>query len=384
MADSQNTLPPYNSRLTRKAPPKRTNPHLRKVGIGAGVLVLVALGAWGAHYQAVGQYLEETNDAYVQADTVTISPKVSGYIEEVRVGNNQDVKKGDVLITIDSRDYRARSAQAKAQVDVAAATLEGMAAQLAEQHETIAQARAQLAAAQEAADFAKSQEERYAPLARNGAETKEQLAAKRSQARQSLQDVEARRAALALAERRMTSLDAQIKQAQAQGETAAAQLAQSNINLESTQVFTSIDGRVGDLTARVGQFVQAGTRLMSVVPLHQLYVTANFKETQVGRMRVGQTATLKIDALPDVDIKGHIVSISPGTGAEFSLIPPQNATGNFTKIVQRVPVRIALDVDDRVRKSLVTGLSTTVEVDTRSPGGPAQRQAVSNSAEERQ
>lgn len=376
MADSQNTLPPYNSRLSRKSAPKRTNPHLRKVGWGGGVLVLAILGAWGAHYEMVGQYLEETNDAYVQADTVTVSPKVSGYIEAVHVANNQDVKKGQVLITIDPRDYVARSAQAKAQVDVAAATLEGMAAQLAEQHDAIAQARAQLASAQEAADFAKSQEERYAPLARNGAETKEQWAAKRSQARQAQQDVEARRAALALAERRLASLDAQIKQAQAQGETAAAQLSQSNINLESTQVASSIQGRVGELTARVGQFVQAGTRLMSVVPLAQLYVTANFKETQVGHMHVGQIATLKIDALPGVEIKGHIQSISPGTGAEFSLIPPQNATGNFTKIVQRVPVRIALGVDERLRKSLVTGMSTTVEVDTRS-SGPVQPQTVS-------
>jgi membrane fusion protein (multidrug efflux system) len=186
----------------------------------------------------------------------------------------------------------------------------------------------------------------------------------RNQAAQAQKNAAAQRAALFVAERRVASLRAQERQAAAQREAAQAQLTAAGINLGSTIVQSSVDGRIGDKSVRVGQYVQSGTRLMSVVPLAQIYITANFKETQIGRMRPGQPARIRVDALDGIELRGRVQSVSPGTGAEFSLLPPQNATGNFTKIVQRVPVRIALDAGPEARKVLMPGLSVTVKVDT--------------------
>ncbi|MFS2117762.1 HlyD family efflux transporter periplasmic adaptor subunit, partial [Herbaspirillum frisingense] len=175
--------------------------------------------------------------------------------------------------------------------------------------------------------------------------------------------VAARRAALDAAQLRVRSLQAQVRQAQAQGETAKAQYDAASVNLGYTEIRASVDGRIGDKQVRVGQFVSAGTRMMTVVPT-RFYVSANFKETQIGLMRIGQPASIKVDALPGVEFHGHVESLSPGTGAQFSLLPPQNATGNFTKIVQRVPVRVAIDATPEETRSFVAGLSVTVEVNT--------------------
>ena len=176
----------------------------------------------------------------------------------------------------------------------------------------------------------------------------------------------AARAAVLASERRQGSLGQQIGQSSAQANAARAQLEAARLNLASTTLNASIAGRIGDLTVRPGQFVQPGQRLMSIVPTDQLYVTANFKETQLALMRPGQPVTLKVDALPDVTIAGRVDSIAPGTGAEFSILPPQNATGNFTKIVQRVPVRIAIEAGPEVKRLLVAGMSVVATVDTRS------------------
>ena len=205
------------------------------------------------------------------------------------------------------------------------------------------------------AKFAAGEVQRYTPLAESGAETREKLTTLRNQATQASNTAAAQHAALESAQRRIGALQAQIRQAEAQGETAQAQLSAANVNLGSTIVRASVDGRVGDKSVRVGQFVQSGTRLMSVVPLAKIYISANFKETQIGLMRPGQPATIEVDALPGVELKGHVDSVSPGTGAQFSLLPPQNATGNFTKIVQRVPVRIAIDAGPDARKRAGAG-----------------------------
>ena len=180
-------------------------------------------------------------------------------------------------------------------------------------------------------------------------------------------------AALASAERRVGTLQAQVKQALAQGEGARAQLAAANTNVGATLIRAAIDGRVGNKTVRQGQFVQAATRLMTLVPMQGLYIDANFKETQLGLMRIGQPVKVSVDALPGVEIPGRVASVSPGTGAQFSVLPPQNATGNFTKIVQRVPVRIAISPGPETRALLVPGMSVDVSVDTRSAKGAADR-----------
>jgi membrane fusion protein (multidrug efflux system) len=348
--------------VRRQSPFKR--PAVRIALLIVAIVAVILFVIWLIHYEARGKYLQGTNDAYIAADAVTVSPKISGYVEQVFVIDNQDVKAGAPLVRIDPRDYKAQTAQYQAQVDVADANADNVRAMILEQEAAIDQARAQLAAAASDARFAAGEVARYAPLAASGAETQEKLTTLRNQASQTANTAAAQRAALVSAEQRIGSLKAQVRQAQAQGETAQAQLGAANVNLGSTVVRASVDGRVGDKSVRVGQFVQSGTRMLSVVPLNAIYISANFKETQIGLMRPGQPATIHVDALSGVDLHGHVESVSPGTGAEFSLLPPQNATGNFTKIVQRVPVRIAIDAGPDARRVLVPGLSVTVTVDT--------------------
>jgi len=354
-----------NSKAGGQKGSTKKNHMLRLILLALGAVVLAGGGGWLAYHQLVGKYFEETEDAYLQADAVTVSPKVGGYVEAVLVKENQPVAAGQALVRIDPRDYRAQAEQFQAQIDIARANADAVRAQIGEQESTVAQARAQLAAAHDSAAFAANEARRYAPLAEIGAENAETLAARRNQADQGARQVAVQRAVLTNAEKRIVSLQAQVRQAEAQAGTAQAQLKAAEVNLQSTTLVTSIGGRVGDNTVRVGQFVQPGTRLMTVVPLDTLYVGANFKETQIGRMRVGQPVEIKVDALPGLALRGHIDSLAPGTGAQFSLLPPQNATGNFTKIVQRVPVRIVLDAGPDARRLLVPGLSLKVEVDTR-------------------
>ena len=356
----------------QRVPPLR-RPGVRRSLLIAALILIVILMILFIRYETHGKYIESTNDAYVRADAVTISPKVSGYVEQVFVSDNQDVKAGAPLVRIDPRDYRAQLLQSRAQVGVAAAASENARAMIHEQEGAVDQAAAQLAAAESDAQFAAAEVARYTPLAASGAETREKLASLRNQAMQAEKNAAAQRAALLVAERRVASLRAQERQAAAQREAAQAQLTAAGINLGSTIVQSSVDGRIGDKSVRVGQYVQSGTRLMSVVPLAQIYITANFKETQIGRMRPGQPARIRVDALDGIELRGHVQSVSPGTGAEFSLLPPQNATGNFTKIVQRVPVRIALDAGPEARKVLLPGLSVTVNVDTISAKGAESR-----------
>ena len=330
----------------------------------AAVLALVGL-AFFIWHELVGKYHESTDDAYIQADAVTIAPKVGGYVEEVLVSENQDVQQGQPLVRIDPRDYRAQTEQFEAQIAIAKANADTVRAQIAEQESAVAEARAQLAAAQANASYAAGEAQRYAPLVAIGAETAEQLATRRNQAKQSADQVKTARAALASAEKRINTLHAQVRQAEAQGGTAAAQLKAAEVNLQSTTLTASIAGRIGDQTVRVGQFVQPGTRLMTLVPVGSLYITANFKETQIGRMRVGQPARIKVDAMPGMELNGRVESVAPGTGAQFSLLPPQNATGNFTKIVQRIPVRVSVEATPETRQLLLPGLSVKVEVETK-------------------
>lgn len=375
VSESQEAPDTANQQTT--SPAKRSR--MRLVLLTGVVVAVVAGGAWLLHYETRGKYLEDTNDAFIQADAVTISPRISGYVEDVLVTDNQDVKAGQPLVRIDARDYDAQAQQYQAQIEVAKANADNVRAGISEQEAGIAQARAQLASAEADARYAEREAARYAPLAASGAETKQQLANLRNQAAKARAAADAQRAALLSAERRIGSLKAQIRQAEAQGEAARAQLASAHVNVGSTVLKASVDGRVGDRTVRAGQFVQAGTRLMTVVPLSKLYVTANFKETQIGLMRPGQPATIQVDALDGTKIRGHVESISPGTGAQFSLLPPQNATGNFTKIVQRVPVRIAIDAGPEARHWCPDCRSSSLS--TRSP--PRALRALSPSRRKR-
>jgi membrane fusion protein (multidrug efflux system) len=349
----------------KDAKPKKKMSPVVKLVLIVVVLVLIVVGIlWFIHYQTTGKYLQSTNDATIQADAVVVAPKVSGYVEQVLVVDNQDVKAGDPLVRIDPRDYRAKSEQAQAQIAQADASVQNARAGIAEQYAAIDQARAQLAAARAKAAHDAAEVARYTPLAASGAETRQQLAQLQVTARQSADDARAQAATLVAQERKIASLRAQVGQARAQGEGARAQLSAAQVDVGATLIRSAINGRIGDKTVVIGQYAQAGTRLMSVVPLNRLYITANFKETQLALMRPGQPATISVDALEGTDVHGRVESVSPGTGAQFSLLPPQNATGNFTKIVQRVPVRISIEATPAARRLLVPGLSVTVSVDT--------------------
>ncbi|WP_341208767.1 HlyD family secretion protein [uncultured Sphingomonas sp.] len=337
-------------------------------------LAVVALGTiWYLRYQATGQYMQDTNDAQVRADMVVVAPRVAGYVAEVFVTDNQDVRAGQPLVRIDPRNSQAQAAQAEAQIAVADAQADSARAQVREQYAAIDQARAQLASAREKAAHDAAEVARYRPLAASGAETRQQLAQLQLAAQQSAQAVRAQEAAVAMQQRRVATYETQIKQGLAQAQAARAQQSAASVDLNATLIRAAIDGRVGDKTVNVGQYAGTGTRLMSLVPLDKLYITANFKETQLALMRPGQPAEIKVDALDGIVLKGRVASFSPGTGAQFSLLPPQNATGNFTKITQRVPVRIALEATPQTRRLLVPGLSVEVTVDTRSAKDEIER-----------
>jgi membrane fusion protein (multidrug efflux system) len=351
-------------RETDDTPKKKLSPRAKLILLALLVAAIVAGLVWYIGYKNHGQYLEETNDAQIEADMVTVSPRVAGYVSAVLVEENQDVAAGQPLVRIDPRDARAQAAQAEAQIAVAQAQADAARAQIREQFAAIEQARAQLSAAQAKADFDAGEVARYRPLAASGAETREQLAQLIATARQSADSVRAQQAALATQQRRVASLQSQVRQGQAQGRAAEAQRAAADVDVGATELKAVIAGRIGDKTVTVGQYVQTGTRLMSIVPLDRLYITANFKETQLALMRRGQPAAIKVDALDGTELKGRVESVAPGTGAQFSLLPPQNATGNFTKITQRVPVRISIEATPDARRLLVPGLSVSVTVDT--------------------
>ncbi|WP_321815603.1 MULTISPECIES: HlyD family secretion protein [unclassified Paraburkholderia] len=334
--------------------------------IGAAVVALIGGASWAGHWWLVGRFIESTDDAYLQADSVTVAPKVSGYITDVFVADNQVVKVGDPLVRLDTRQYQAALEQAKATVDARNADIEHANAQLAQQRANIAQALAQEDVARVSLRHAQDEVARYTPLVASGAETAEKLSELKSSRDQAQATLAADHAAVESARSQVGALTAQLGQARAQLEAAKASTAQSQLDLDHTVVTSSIAGRVGDRTVRVGQFVQPGTRMLSVVPVADIYLTANFKETQIGRMRIGQPVDISVDALSGHKLHGVVDSFSPGTGAQFALLPAENATGNFTKIVQRVPVRIRLETGPQTRKVLLPGMSVTAEVDTRS------------------
>ena len=343
--------------------------------IGAGVLLIVLALAYGARWWLYGRFIESTEDAYIQADSVTIAPKVSGYVAEVLVRDNQQVSAGQELVRLDNRQYQAAVDEAQATVASRQADVARAEADLAQQQAKIAQAAAEVDGARANARYAASQVERYAPLVKSGAETEERTAELGNARTRANTTLAANEAALRVEQSQTVTLKTRLDQARAQLEVAEASARQSQLNLGDTVVRATTAGRVADKGVRVGQFAQPGTRLLTVVPVQDLYLTANFKETQVGRMRPGQSVTLHVDALPGEPLHGVVDSLSPGTGSQFALLPAQNATGNFTKIVQRVPVRIHVDVPAEARPVLVPGLSVVVDVDTRELN-PAKTQAA--------
>ena len=341
----------------------RTGLLKRPLVYAIGAMLLAAVLGGGYVYLDYAERFQSTDDAFIAARQSALAPKVSGYITAVPVTDNEHVAAGDVIARIDDRDYRIALEQAEAQVAAAQASIENIDAQLQVQQAQISANEAQVDQAQAALVFAEQQNARYQDLAQKGSGTVQNAQQYSSQLRQQQAALASAQATLKLAQRQIESLKAQRNSAVASLAQAKAQRDQAQLNLSYTTVTAAQPGRVVNLSAAVGQFAQPGTNLTMFVP-DQIWVTANFKEIQLDRMRPGEPVTLRIDAYPEREIRGHVDSVQPGSGTAFSLLPAQNATGNYVKIVQRVPVKIVMD-DPPTDVALGPGMSVvpTVRVD---------------------
>jgi membrane fusion protein, multidrug efflux system len=348
---------------------KRRRPWpLRQILIGlAGFVALIGISAYGRYYWDIGRFLVSTDDAYVQAHSVIISPRVSGYIVAVPVNDNQPVHAGQVLARIDPRDYQTALAAARANVQAAQASIDNLEEQIGAQRLAVEQARATVTADQAALTFSQQQYGRYSQLARVGAGALQESQQWSTQIRENQATLARDTVAVSVAQKQIEVLNAALAQAKATLAQKQAALHQAELNIGYTTITAPVDGTVADRTLRVGQYVQAGTQLMAVVPLHAVYVTANYKETQLTDVRAGQPVTIDVDTFPGVTVHGIVNSIAPASGEEFALLPPDNATGNFTKIVQRIPVKITIDPHDPLLGRLRPGMSVEPTIDTK-PG----------------
>ena len=349
------------------APQKVSNKHrLRKLLLtGASLIALAGAAHFGWDYWTVGRFEISTDDAYVKADSTTIAPKVSGYIASVLVGDNESVKAGQVLARIDNRDYKVALDQAKADVAAGNAAVSTKQAALEAQESVIEAARAALGVDQANQTFAEQDDKRYAHLATTGygsVQNAQQAASRIAAAKAS---VARDQASLVTALKQVDVLEAELAQAKATLARSEAAQNQAELNLSYTDIVSPGDGVIGNRTLRVGQYVQAGTQLMSVVPVSQAYIVANYKETQLTGVRPGQPVEIQVDTFPGVAVRGHVDSIAPASGQEFALLPPDNATGNFTKIVQRIPVKIVLDAGGPLAGDLRPGMSVYPSIDTK-------------------
>ncbi len=344
---------------------------LKRAALAGTALALLAAGAWFAYeWWTNGRFIETTDDAYVGGNLTSIAPHVGGFIESIQVGDYQLVRAGQVVLRLDRRDYQAALDHAKAVVTGATAKLDSLRAQLAQQQSTIQQQAAELQAKSAQADYTTADATRYRSLADTAAGSRQDQQRTSSLDAQARAAVAAAAAALQAAHQRVPVLQADIAKAEADIAQAQADLQTAQLNLGYTEIRAPIDGYVGNRAAQVGAYIAQGGYLLSIIPSSGLWVDANFKEDQVADLATGRAASVIADVLPGHIFHGHVVNLSPGTGAVFSVIPPENATGNFTKIVQRVPIRIALDGNDDKLTLLRPGLSTTVRVDTRAERAP--------------
>jgi membrane fusion protein (multidrug efflux system) len=345
---------------------------LKRLLIAALVLaVLAAAAIYGEYYWTSGRFLVTTDDAYVNAHSVLISPKVSGYISEVPVDDNQAIKAGELLARIDPRDYQTALDQARANVAAAQASIDTLNQQIAQQKLTVEQANQTVASDRAALIFSQQDYQRYTDLAKTGYGTVQRAQQAQADIREKQATLQHDTTAVQAAEQQIDVFQAQLAQAKATLAQQNAMEHQAELNLSYTTITAPVDGTVGVRTLRVGEYVQPGTQLMAVVPLQAVYITANYKETELTDMRPGQPVTIAIDTFPGVTVHGRVDSVAPASGQEFALLPPDNATGNFTKIVQRIPVKIIVDQGDPLAGLLRPGMSVEPTVDTKPSSGRA-------------
>lgn len=334
---------------------------LLSLAVLAVIAIVAGIFSWYVHWSRI----EKTDNAYLESDVVVIAPKISGYITAVAVQDNQPVKRGQELVRIDGESYQATLEMATARVAEREADLARYEAEVKRQNTALVKAKALVSIAEATLKDAEREAGRFERLAKTGADTvqrRDQAYLARNVATEKLISA---RAAVESEQLRGDILAAQVLQGRASLQAARANVVAATSDIKGTTINSPIAGAIGDRTVRTGQYVEAGTRLMTVVPSSDIHIVANFKETQLRYMRAGQPVEIEIDALPGPPVSGVVESLAPGTGAQFALLPPENATGNFTRIVQRVPVRIALALTDEQRSRLRPGLSATVKVDTR-------------------
>ena len=349
-------------------PPRRKRRRVLPLVVLAG---LAGAGYAGHHWFVEGRFIVSTDDAYVKADMSTLAAKVSGYVATVPIVDNAAVTKGQVLATIDDGDYRNAVEAAEARIDTQEATIARIGKQVAAQGAAIDQARAMVQSSKADVTRALAEFERADSLARSAYGTQQKLDDARADRDRAAASVANTNAAVVAAEATLDVFKAQqVEARKVRGELQTG-LDKANRDLSFTVIRAPFDGVIGNKAVQPGQYVQPGTRLLALVPLETAYVEANFKETQIGRLKPGQQVLIKPDAFGDRDVIGTVESIAPASGAEFSLLPPENATGNFTKIVQRLPVRISIPPDVAREGILRPGLSVVVDVRTRPSGEPA-------------
>ncbi|MEW6644047.1 MAG: HlyD family secretion protein [Pseudomonadota bacterium] len=341
-------------------------PNRRKlVVMGIAAVLAVAAVSYGTHYALVGRFIVSTDDAYVRANNTLIGARVAGHIARIAPKDNSRVRAGDVLIKIDDGDYKIAVDSARAKIATQEATIARIGRQADAQQSAVEQARAQLESNQAAVKRAQLDYDRQLQLSDKGFASKaifEQSEATRDQSAASVQSAQA---ALVAAERNVDVIKAQQVEAQRQLGELQTSLAKAERDLAFTEVRAPVDGTFSNRLVNEGDYIQVGQRLANVVPLDDVFIDANFKETQLGRLKPGQPVSFTVDGVSGRKIEGTVESLSPASGSVFTLLPPDNATGNFTKIVQRVPVRIRVPADVARENLLRAGMSVVVNIDTR-------------------
>ena len=347
----------------------------QKIFAGLGAVAVIALAVFGARYFLVGRYMISTDDAYVRANNTMLGARASGYLAKIAVGDNAEVKAGDLLFQIDDGDYKLAVDNARAKIATQEATIKRIGRQAIAQQSAVEQAQAQLESAQAAAKRAEADFVRQTQLSEKGFASKatfDQSQATRDQSNASVQGAQAN---LDAAQAQIDVIKAQQSEAEGQlGELKTA-LAKAERDLSFTTIRAPIDGVFSNRLVNEGDNIQVGQRLANEVPLDDVFIDANFKETQLARMRPGQPVYINVDAVKGRDIMGTVESLSPASGSVFTLLPPDNATGNFTKIVQRLPVRVRVPKTVAHENLLRAGMSVEVEVDTRKPAKQAVAKA---------
>jgi len=342
---------------------KNRGPQLKQAVLAVLILVAaIGTAKFAYDWWTVGRFIQSTDDSYVCGDVTVIAPKVAGFITQLSVGDNQQVHSGDLLIKLDDRDYRAALAKADAAVALQQASLANLEATRHLQEAVVAQAQAEITATDAEIVRTHDDQGRYRNLLANGAVSTQSYQQADTDYKRAVAAGQKSHAALDAAQRQLDVIGTQKQQVLASLNETTAERDLAQLNLSYTELRAPIDGIVGNRSAQTGAYATTGSQLISLVPSRGLWIDANFKESQLALVRPGSPATVEVDSLPGKVFHGHVASLAPATGAQFSVLPPENATGNFTKIVQRVAVRIVLDDEAATLGQLRPGLSVTAHV----------------------